>query len=172
MNDAAVVPPGEGREARSKEPGEPRPSVLGRMFRRFRQTETGQALVEFTMILPLFVLLFMGMVEFGRAFHTWLLVTNAAREGARIAAVQSDLATVQNRVFDSFCANYPSQCNLDPTKVTITTSNVQGSRGSMVSVDVAYEFEFVTPIGGIVNIVSGGNLAAPVIRSHASMRLE
>lgn len=172
MNDAAMGAPGEDREGAIQEPGMARTSVFRRLLRRFRQTETGQALVEFTMILPLFVLLFMGMVEFGRAFHAWLLVTNAAREGARVAAVQSDLSTVQNRVFDSFCANYPSQCNLDPSKVTITTANVQGSRGSMVSVDVTYQFEFVTPIGGIVNIVSGGNLSAPVIRSHASMRLE
>lgn len=155
-----------------REPGTPGRSRWRRLMRRFRETETGQALVEFTLILPLFVLLFMGMVEFGRAFHTWLLVTNAAREGARVAAVQMDLATVNQRVYDSFCANYPSQCNLDPSKVTITTNNVMGSRGSMVSVDVAYEFEFVTPIGGIVNIVSGGNLSAPTIRSHASMRLE
>jgi Flp pilus assembly protein TadG len=114
----------------------------------------------------------MSMVEFGRAFHTWLLITNAAREGARVAAVQSDLSTVQNRVYDSFCANYPSQCNLDPSRVTITTNNVQGSRGSMVSVDVTYDFQWVTPIGDIVNLVSGGNLPNLTISSHASMRLE
>jgi Flp pilus assembly protein TadG len=155
-----------------EEPGQPRRSALRRLLRRFRETETGQSLVEFTMILPLFVLLFMSMVEFGRAFHTWLLITNAAREGARVAAVQSDLSTVQNRVYDSFCANYPSQCNLDPSRVTITTNNVQGSRGSMVSVDVTYDFQWVTPIGDIVNLVSGGNLPNLTISSHASMRLE
>ncbi|GIW17041.1 MAG: TadE/TadG family type IV pilus assembly protein [Tepidiforma sp.] len=162
----------EPREGGMEEPGTPRRSALRRLLRRFRETETGQALVEFTMILPLFVLLFMSMVEFGRAFHTWLLITNAAREGARIAAVQSDLATVQTRIYDSFCANYPSQCNIDPSRVTITTANVQGSRGSMVQVDVAYNFQWVTPIGNIVNLVSGGNLANLTIRSHASMRLE
>lgn len=162
----------EPRAGGMKEPGAPRRSALRRLLRRFRETETGQALVEFTMILPLFVLLFMSMVEFGRAFHTWLLITNAAREGARIAAVQSDLSTVQTRIYDSFCANYPSQCNIDPSRVTITTANVQGSRGSMVQVDVAYDFQWVTPIGNIVNLVSGGNLANLTIRSHASMRLE
>ncbi|WBL35583.1 TadE/TadG family type IV pilus assembly protein [Tepidiforma flava] len=168
MTEAAEEPRGAGME----EPGAPRRSALRRLLRRFRETETGQALVEFTMILPLFVLLFMSMVEFGRAFHTWLLITNAAREGARIAAVQSDLSTVQTRIYDSFCANYPSQCNIDPSRVTITTANVQGSRGSMVQVDVAYNFQWVTPIGNIVNLVSGGNLANLTIRSHASMRLE
>lgn len=168
MIEAAEEPRAGGME----EPGSPRRSALRRLLRRFRETETGQALVEFTMILPLFVLLFMSMVEFGRAFHTWLLITNAAREGARIAAVQSDLSMVQNRIYDSFCANYPSQCNIDPSRVTITTTNVQGSRGSMVQVDVAYDFQWVTPIGNIVNLVSGGNLANLTISSHASMRLE
>lgn len=168
MNVAGMEAPGGAMG----EPREPRRSALRRLLRRFRETETGQSLVEFTMILPLFVLLFMSMVEFGRAFHTWLLITNAAREGARVAAVQSDLSTVQNRVYDSFCANYPSQCNIDPSRVTISTTNVQGSRGSMVEVDVTYDFEWVTPIGDIVNLVSGGNLPNLTIRSHASMRLE
>jgi Flp pilus assembly protein TadG len=168
MNEAA----NGSRDEEMMEPGEARPSALRRLLRRFRKTDTGQALVEFAMILPLFVLLFMSMVEFGRAFHTWLLITNGAREGARVAAVQSDLATVQNRIYNSFCANYPSQCNIDPSKVTISTSNVQGARGSMVTIDVAYDFQWVTPIGSIVNIVSGGNLPNLTIRSHASMRLE
>ncbi len=168
MTEAAEEP----RAVGTGKPGAPRRAALRRLLRRFRETETGQALVEFTMILPLFVLLFMSMVEFGRAFHTWLLITNAAREGARVAAVQSDLATVQSRIYDSFCANYPSQCNIDPSRVTITTANVQGSRGSMVQVDVAYDFQWVTPIGNIVNLVSGGNLANLTISSHASMRLE
>jgi len=162
----------EAKDQGTGEPGMPRRSAVRRLLRRFRETEAGQALVEFTMILPLFVLLFMSMVEFGRAFHTWLLITNAAREGARVAAVQSDLSTVQNRIYDSFCANFPSQCNIDPTRVTITTTNVQGSRGSMVQVDVAYDFQWVTPIGNIVNLVSGGNISDLTIRSHASMRLE
>lgn len=138
----------------------------------FRESELGQALVEFTMILPIFILLLFAIVDFGRGFYTWVLVTNAAREGARVAAVQSDSATINTRIYNSFCDNYPSSCGLDPTKLTITKTNVQGSRGSAVKIDLSYNFQFATPIGNILNLVSGGNLTAPAITAHSSMRLE
>lgn len=158
---------------------EPEPKVaevnhsrLGKIVRRFRNTETGQALVEFTMILPVFLLLLFALVDFGRGFYTWLLVTNAAREGARIAAVQSDSSTINTRIYDSFCDNYPSSCGLDPAKLTITKTNVLGPRGSAVEIDLSYAFEYVTPIGNIITLVSGGSLTTPVITAHTSMRLE
>ena len=150
----------------------PRRGPLRRLLHRFRQTEVGQSLVEFSMILPLFLVLLFGLVDFGRAFYTWLLVTNAAREGARIAAVQSDAATVDARIYDSFCSSYPTDCSLEPGKLTITKTNIQGSRGSAVSIDVVYDFEFVTPIGGIMGFIGGSSLAEPTISAHSSMRLE
>jgi Flp pilus assembly protein TadG len=113
-----------------------------------------------------------GLVDFGRAFYTWLLVTNAAREGARVAAVQADTSSIDARIYDSFCSNYPSDCSLEPGKLAISKTNVQGVRGSAVSVDLAYDFEFVTPLGGILKILGGSDLAAPTISAHSSMRLE
>ncbi len=151
---------------------EPDRSLVARLARKLRKSEKGQALVEFTMIMPLFVLLFCGMVDFGRAFYTWLVITNAAREGARIAAVQSDASTVNNRIYQSFCDNYPSDCTLDPTKLSITKTNVQGSRGTPVKIDLSYNFQYVTPIGSIMSFVSGGTISTPVIKAHSSMRLE
>jgi Flp pilus assembly protein TadG len=151
---------------------DPRRSKLRRLLARLRKTEFGQALVEFTLILPIFLLLLFSLVDFGRGFYTWLLVTNAAREGARIAAVQSDAATVQTRIYESFCKNYPSDCGLDPAKLTTTKTNIQGSRGTAVQIDLSYDFEFATPIGEILKVVSGGNITAPTITAHSSMRLE
>jgi Flp pilus assembly protein TadG len=149
-----------------------RGNFVARALRRFRQSEAGQALVEFTMILPIFLMLLFGLVDFGRGFYTWLLVTNAAREGARIAAVQSDGAVIDQRIYDSFCDNYPSSCGIDPTKLDITKTNVQGPRGEAVQIDLEYEFEFATPIGEIMQVVSGGTITAPTITAHSSMRLE
>ncbi len=147
-------------------------SRLARIAKWLRKTETGQALVEFTMILPLFLLLLFALVDFGRGFYTWLVITNAAREGARIAAVQSNDATINQRIYDSFCKNYPSSCTLNPAELTITKTNVLGARGSAVSIDLAYNFQFATPIGSIINLVSGGSLSTPQITAHSSMRLE
>ena len=45
----------------------------------------GQSLVEFTLVLPLFLLLVAGMVDFGMALYSNMTVINAAREGARLS---------------------------------------------------------------------------------------
>ena len=56
----------------------------------------GQSLVEFALILPLFVLFLIGVFELGRAFFSYIAITNAAREGARVVTFWSDKATVLN----------------------------------------------------------------------------
>ncbi len=139
---------------------------------RWRDSDTGQSLVEFSLVLPIFLVLLFGLVDFGRGFYTWLVVTNAAREGARAAAVQSDAATIDTKIHASYCNNYPSSCSLDNSKITVVKTNVQGARGSETSVDISYAFEFVTPIGPILSLISGGSISAPTITAHSSMRLE
>jgi Flp pilus assembly protein TadG len=149
-----------------------RVNPVRRVLRRLRQTEAGQALVEFTMVIPIFCLLLFGLVDFGRAFYTWLLVTNAAREGARIGAVQSDATAIDNRIYESFCNSYPGDCSLDPSKLSISKTNVQGPRGSAIEIDLAYDFDYATPLGNIIALVSGDSLSTPTISAHSSMRLE
>ena len=55
------------------------------MKRRGRR-QSGQALVEFIIVFPVFVLLLLGMMEFGFAFSDRLTLGNATREGARVGA--------------------------------------------------------------------------------------
>ena len=63
------------------------------MFKRFKtrdgQRERGQGMVEFVLVLPIFLLLVFAIIDFGMGFHAWLTVTNSAREGARIGAVRA-----------------------------------------------------------------------------------
>lgn len=51
--------------------------------------ERGQAVVEFAILAPVLILLLLAMVDFGRVFEAWVVTTNAAREGARYAAIYS-----------------------------------------------------------------------------------
>lgn len=50
------------------------------------KTERGAELVEFALVLPLLLLLCLGVIEFGRAYYTYNLLTKAVRDGARFAA--------------------------------------------------------------------------------------
>jgi Flp pilus assembly protein TadG len=142
--------------------------------RQWRETEAGQSLVEFSLILPVFLLLLFALVDFGRGFYTWLVVTNAAREGARAAAVQSDATTVDAKLYGSFCPSWPSTsgCGLDTTKVSRSVVNLQGTRGTETRVTVSFNFSYVTPIGAFLSLVGGDSISAPTISSTTSMRLE
>src|SRR5262245_9821794 len=59
--------------------------------------ETGAALVEFTVLMPLFFFILFGIVEFGAMMFTQNNMTNAAREGARTSAVQGGTMTAANQ---------------------------------------------------------------------------
>lgn len=141
--------------------------------RRLQKTETGQSLVEFAMVLPLFLILMFGLVDFGRAFYSWMLITEAAREGARTGAVQKDWTAMQAAVYNSMCNPYPGNCSLDTTKMTLNKSGVNGARGGQVSVSISYAFAYATPLGNIIALIpGGGSLATPTISAYSSMRLE
>lgn len=146
---------------------------LRERFRRFRTTETGQSLVEFAMVLPLFLILLFSLVDFGRAFYSWMIITNAAREGARAGAVQKDWSTMQTAIYDSMCNPYPGNCSLDTTQMTLSPLGVNGARGSQVSVSISYAFAYATPLGGILALIPGSTaLSTPVLTAYSSMRLE
>ncbi|HEX6032201.1 MAG TPA: hypothetical protein VFY90_12290, partial [Tepidiformaceae bacterium] len=104
--------------------------------------------------------------------YTWLVITNAAREGARAGATQADGAAIDAKVYDAFCEPYPSNCSLDPAKLGIVKSNVQGDRGTPVKVDLSYDFDYVTPVGDLLSLIGAGTLSEPTITAHAEMRLE
>ena len=67
------------------------------VIRSFR----GQAVVEFALVFPLLLLVCFGITEFGRAWMTMSILTSAAREGVRLAAVTApDVPAVEQRVRD------------------------------------------------------------------------
>lgn len=86
-----------------------------------RQSHTSQrsgaALVEFAIVLPVFFLLILGIIEFGRAFMVGQLVTNAAREGARQAVLDGSTNTAVTSTITSFLQGAG---NISPTNVTVT----------------------------------------------------
>src|SRR5215813_5564266 len=69
-----------------------------RLRTRLRREE-GAALLEMAVTLPLLLFLSVAIFEFGRAYQTWQVLTNAAREGARVAVLPGvNDAAVRDRV--------------------------------------------------------------------------
>jgi Flp pilus assembly protein TadG len=61
--------------------------------------ESGAELIEFALVLPLFLLVALGIIDFGFLFQRYEVITNAAREGARVAVLPNYVdADVQTRV--------------------------------------------------------------------------
>lgn len=67
---------------------------IGKMLRKVFSNKKGQAMVEFAVILPLFVFLFAGITYMGMVFHDYLSITFFAREAARASAVGTTNAAI------------------------------------------------------------------------------
>lgn len=65
--------------------------------RSIHRRARGQGLVEFALVLPIFLILLMGVFDLGRAVFAYNSVTNAAREGARLAIVNQDTSLITER---------------------------------------------------------------------------
>ena len=144
-------------------------AILKRLTGRPRKREDGQSLVEFALVIPIFLLVLFAIVDFGMAFHAWITVTNSAREGARLGSVHAPAATIEQRVRDT--SDTLDQGNLS---VTVTNADDQGGQpGESVVVDVSYDYSLMTPLANLLNLVSGGLIADTFsLGSIADMRLE
>lgn len=89
--------------------------------------ERGAAAVELAIIMPLLLLFIAGIVDFGRYFLTEIQLTNAAREGARVAVIEEPAANVVLRVetaapaVSNMTITTPRLCPGDDAEVTVST---------------------------------------------------
>jgi TadE-like protein len=62
------------------------------------ESARGQGLVEFALVLPIILLLMFAVFDAGRAVVQYSALTNAAREGARMAIVNQDETLIEERI--------------------------------------------------------------------------
>lgn len=121
------------------------------MFRR-RPPERGAAAVEFALILPVFVLLIVGMLEFARAYNAQISVTNAAREGARVMAIHDDLALARSSAIGAAVSLNPALAAGD---VAISPASCAATVHGTVKVSIDYDLPLITGFFGITLPISG-----------------
>jgi Flp pilus assembly protein TadG len=63
--------------------------VFSMLHRRqkYRKNIRGQSMVEFALLLPVFLMLVMGVIDIARAYSNLQVITNATREGARLGII-------------------------------------------------------------------------------------
>lgn len=142
---------------------------LENLSRSCRRKRRGAAAVEFALVAPLFFLLIVGMLEFGRAVMVQQILTNAAREGARAAVLDGATANgVRNSV-----TTYLSNAGITGSTVQITpTEPATAGFGQPVTVQVSIPFGQVSWVPLPTIPFSNVNLKAITLRATAVMRRE
>jgi Flp pilus assembly protein TadG len=124
-------------------------------MRRRRYDRRGQALVEFSLAVIVFLVLVMGIVDFGRGIYVYNGVSQAAREVARAASVHpgsplgtSSAATTVTNTQKGLVPGLqdPVYTCLDAT--TLATKGTACLPGDLVKVEVTAPFGLVTPLLG------------------------
>lgn len=115
------------------------------MIKRLRRGESGQAMLEFALILPIFLLILCGIIDFGWLFYNQLALNNICREGARYAIVNTEEKT-QADILSHIDAFIDSNYAIQDVDVGITYSKPTDPLSGDVTVAVSREFSYLTPI--------------------------
>ena len=116
---------------------------MRRRLARSAARDRGAAAVEFALLLPVLLLLVFGIIDFGRALNAQITLTQAAREGARIAALgESNVVS----------GTQAAATGLSPVAVTVTSCPAGAGTGVNAVVKASYSFSFVTPLSAIARI--------------------
>jgi Flp pilus assembly protein TadG len=138
--------------------------------RRFRNGESGQALVEFALVLPLVLILVLGIMDFARAWNLHQVLTDAAREGARKAVIHDDTITKDSVL--AAVGKIIGSGTYDPTKATVSFPDGfhtgQGNPGT-VRITMPYRFGFIAPF---VKLLSANGSNTMMLTTQATMRNE
>lgn len=99
--------------------------------------EDGQSFVEFAFIMPFLIFLVLGIIQFGRAWHNYIVITDAARVGAREAAVHRTTACSSATTKINSLGVIPSGSTISCTAGTFT--------GDPVTITISYSFSIGLP---------------------------
>ena len=131
-------------------------------MKKHRPGESGAELIEFALVFMILILMVLGIVDFAFSFHHQEVVTNAAREGARVAVLPGyNAADIQNRVSSYITASGLPTSGGNPS-VTVTPTTVPHTGGTTwpaTTVNVSYSHDYLflgAFLGGGFNSVSMG----------------
>jgi Flp pilus assembly protein TadG len=144
------------------------------MRTRLTRNERGAALLETAVTLPIILLISVGIFEFGRAYQTWQVLTNAAREGARVAVIAGttdDQVRTAVRAY-MIAGNLAPDATINAVPVDVDRTRPLGDwTGSAITISYPFEFIVLNPVIRLID--SDSTTGAPLTMSaFAIMRNE
>ena len=123
------------------------------------QSQRGQTMVEFALVLPMLCLLLLGIAQLGIAFNNYVTLTDAVRAGSRQAAVGRSLPDPAGA---SIAKVRSSAANLNQSQLNVTVSS-PWTAGSDVTITATYPYS--------INIL-GWSVASGNLTSRTTERVE
>jgi hypothetical protein len=160
-----------------------------RPIRRTRRGgERAQSLAELAILVPIFLILVFGIIDFGMGLRAYIQVAQATREGARFGLLGNqpgsfsaggsgdcDGSTSTN-VVGKVCSTINGLDLSDVETVTVTCPDGGAppcASGDTIEVHTSYKYHYITPVKTIINFFSGGALSDTIsISSTSTMRAE
>ncbi len=134
--------------------------------------QNGVAAVEFAIILPFFLFLTFGIIEFSLILYDKAVITNASREAARsaIAFKVPKLNAGEIIAIAEERSNLLISSDDKTVRVTIVPATVSNPviSGTAVSVTVEYDYNFFV-LGGLLSLASGGAIGDPLTISATTI---
>ena len=129
---------------------------MPRLLRKGRRDQSGLALLEMALVMPVILIFLMLIVDAGLIFFNGVSATNAVREGARCGVVGHNQASIEERVRDASTMG-------DPVSITVEAFESDGTQiatwtdatiGDDLVVTAVYEHAWLLPVESIVSGVT------------------
>ena len=125
--------------------------------------DRGAAAVEFALVLPVLLLILFGIIDFGRMLNAQLTVNEAAREGARAMALQSESAGIDR-------VGTATEHRGGFSYVIVQSCPDPPGPNDDAIMQVSYDFSYITPLGAVASLIGAtGNYSNRPLTSQGVM---
>ena len=137
------------------------------------RNQRGAALLEAAITIPMILLVSVAIFEFGRAYQTWQVLTNAAREGARVSIlVDSSDAQVTAAVRTYMTGGGLPSAATAPVVVERSVAFGPGTTSSRITINYPFNFMVLNPVARLVQASSSLGQGALTLVAATTMRNE
>jgi Flp pilus assembly protein TadG len=111
------------------------------------KSQKGQSLVEVAVAMPILILIVAGILDLGRAYFTYIALSDAAAEGAAYAAIHpNDTTQILERAADGSGGLVVLDQDEESQPGTVSVDYDSLAAGSPITVTIEYEYQILTPI--------------------------